>query len=54
MIMSIPDEMYKYMDTSGEKSIIIHSAPERIKNQAREINKIALKITGSYYFIIEE
>lgn len=54
MIMAIPREMYKYMNTSGEKSIIIHSAPEHIKEQAREINSIAIEITGSVYFIIED
>lgn len=54
MIMSIPDEMYKYMDTSGRKPIILRSAPEYIKKKARKINEIAKKIEGSEYFIIEE
>lgn len=53
MIMALPDEMYKYMNTDGEKSVIIHSAPESIKEEAREINKIAIDITGSEYFVIE-
>ena len=54
MIMSVPDEMYKYMDTSGKKPVIIQSAPEHIKEKAREINKIAIKLTGSEHYIIEE
>lgn len=54
MIMSIPDEMYKYMDTSGRKPIILRSAPEYIKKKAKEINIIAVKITGSEHYIIEE
>lgn len=54
MIMSVPDEMYKYMDTSGKKPVIIQSAPKHIKEKAREINKIAIKLTGSEHYIIEE
>lgn len=54
MTLSVSDEMYKYMNTSGEKPIIIRSAPEHIKNEAKEINKLALKYTGSEHYIIEE
>ncbi len=54
MTLSVSDEMYKYMNTSGEKPIIIRSAPEHIKTEAKEINKLALKYTGSEHYIIEE
>lgn len=54
MIMSVPDEMYKYMDTTGRKPIVLRSAPEHIKEKARKINLIAIKLTGSEHYIIEE
>lgn len=50
MLMSIPDEVYEYMDMRGKKPIIISSAPESIKSQAREINDISIKKTGKPFF----
>ena len=54
MTIAVSDEMYKFMDTSGGKPVIIRSAPEHIKNEAKGINKIAVKYTGSEHYIIEE
>ncbi len=50
MLMSIPDEVYEYMDMRGKKPIIISSAPEAIKSQAREIDDISIKKTGKPFF----
>ena len=52
--MGITAEMRKYMDTSGEKPVIINAAPDHIKKLARELNEIAVKIEGSEHFIIED
>lgn len=54
MTIAVSDEMYKYMDTSGSKPVIISSAPEHIKSEAAEINKLAIKLTGSEHYIIEK
>nr|DAH47629.1 MAG TPA: hypothetical protein [Caudoviricetes sp.] len=50
MLMHIPDDVYRYMDTRGEKPVIIAKAPESVKKQAREIDKIVLEKTGTTFF----
>lgn len=50
MLMSIPDEVYRYMDMRGEKPAIIASAPDAVKERAREIDKTCLEATGETFF----
>ena len=50
MLMSIPDELYDYMDMRGEKPDIISSAPESIKEKAREIDNVSIAKTGKPFF----
>ena len=48
-------QVYKYMDTTGEKPVIIPSAPASVKVEARRINKIIEKKFGENdYFIIKD
>ena len=54
MMISVSEEMNKYMNTKGEKPVIIKSAPKHIKDEARKINEITLKYEGSEHYIIEE
>lgn len=50
MLMSIPDEVYEYMDMRGEKPIIISSAPDSVKEKARKIDDIVIQNTGESFF----
>ncbi len=50
MLMSIPDEVYEYMDLRGEKPVIISSAPESVKEKAREIDRTVMNRTGEPFF----
>ena len=50
-MLAISDEMYKYIDTSGDKPVIVKSAPEHIKNEAKRINELTLKYEGSEHYI---
>ena len=50
MLMAIPDEVYDYMDLRGEKPVIIATAPESIKQKAREINDTSIRRTGKPFF----
>lgn len=50
MLMSIPDEVYKYMDFRGKEPAIIASAPESVKEMAREIDKNCIKSSGKPFF----
>lgn len=50
MLMSIPDEVYEYMDMRGAKPVIISSAPELVKEKARQIDEKSIKATGKPFF----
>ena len=50
MLMHIPDEVYRFMDTRGKKPVIIANAPESVKQKAREIDEKVLKKTGELFF----
>ena len=50
MLMSIPDEVYKYMDMRGKKPVIISTAPDDVKEKAKEIDRIAIEKPGKPFF----
>ncbi len=50
MLMSIPDDVYEYMDLRGEKPVIISSAPDSVKEKARQIDEKVIKATGKPFF----
>ena len=50
MLLSIPDEVYRYMDMTGKKPVIIANAPESVKEKAREIDRTSIKHTGEPFF----
>lgn len=50
MLMSIPDEVYEYMDMRGARPVIISSAPESVKEKARQIDEKSIKATGKPFF----
>ena len=50
MIMSMPMEVYKYMDVRGEKPAIIATAPDSVKEKAREIDKTCIEVSGKPFF----
>ena len=50
MLMSIPDEVYEYMDMRGDKPKIIGTAPTSVKEKAKEIDRITLEHTGESFF----
>ena len=50
MLMSIPDEVYEYMDMRGVKPVIISSAPDSVKEKARQIDEKTIKATGKPFF----
>ena len=37
MLMSIPDDVYEYMDMRGEKPVIIETAPVSVKEKAKDL-----------------
>lgn len=46
--------MYGYIRSNGDKPIIVKEAPEHIKNEARELNKLIEKKFGEKeHYIIE-
>jgi hypothetical protein len=55
MIISHSIEMYGYTHSEGDKTIIVKEAPEHIKKEARELNKlIEDKFGEKEHYIIEE
>ncbi len=49
-MITIPDELRKYMDISDRQPKIINSAPKSIKETAHKINEKYLELTGKKYF----
>jgi hypothetical protein len=52
MLIDIPDEVEKYMDFRGGNHAIFSSAPENVKEKAREINRICIEKFGEPFFIL--
>ncbi len=50
MLMSLPDEMYKYIDITGKEPVVVAEAPEYIKEKAREMDKESIEATGKPFF----
>ena len=50
MLMSLPDEMYEYVDITGKEPVVMANAPEYIKKKAEEINAKSIKATGKPFF----
>lgn len=50
MLMSIPNELYNYMDFRGKKPSIIKTAPDSVKEKAREVDKLVKEKTGESFF----
>lgn len=50
MLMSIPDDVYEYMDMRGEKPVIIETAPVSVKEKAKEIDRVSMEHTGESFF----
>lgn len=48
--MSLPDEMYEYVDITGKEPVVMANAPEYIKKKAEEINAKSIKATGKPFF----
>lgn len=54
MLLSHSIEMYGYEKSNSEHPIIVKEAPEHIKQEARELNKLIEKKFGKKdYYIIE-
>lgn len=56
MLIATSEELCKYV-IPGEfksKARIAKEAPEEVKQEAREINKIAVQLEGEEHYIIEE
>ncbi|MBP5362867.1 MAG: hypothetical protein J6Y71_07620 [Ruminococcus sp.] len=55
MLLSHSIEMYGYEKSNGKQSIIVKDAPEHIKQEARELNKmIEEKFGEKEHYIIED
>ena len=50
MLLSIPIELYKYMDMRGKRPIVIENTPKELKEKAREINRVCEEKTGKPFF----
>lgn len=50
MLVSLPIELYCYMDCSGDRPVIIASAPESIKEKARKVDETIMKKFGKKFF----
>lgn len=55
MILSHSIEMYGYLISNGKNPIVLKEAPEHIKQEARDLNKlIEEKFGEKNHYIIEE
>lgn len=50
MLMSLPDEMYEYVDITGKEPVVMANAPDYIKKKAEEINAKSFEATGKKFF----
>ena len=50
MLMSLPDEMYEYVDITGKEPVVMANAPDYIKKKAEEINAKSIEATGKKFF----
>lgn len=53
MIAALPPKMYKYLKNVNNQVVLAKEAPEDIKEEARQINKISLKFEGKPFFVFE-